>query len=475
MPFFKSPFLQKTQPYARPFWLTRWRLTALYASTMGVILTASAIGFYLAMAQAHRREIDHRLETVASTLHDSLEPSLDQPGQLTPLVAQLLPNLCSATAPCPDNRDRHVLGLLHQQGYYLRLLTLSGELVGIAGDPPDQVIHSPEPGLHTLHKADEGTYRQMSLPLKNAAGEPWGYLQVGSALATLDQHLSGVRWALGLGLPLALGLVGAASWWVAGVAIRPAYRAYRQIQQFTADAAHELRTPLAAIRLSVESISRNPHVTDPCASVARTAAPTTEAQAVLPVVMRQTQRLTTLVNDLLILSRLEQDDDRSAPTVIYLTDLAKDIAEEFAALALTKNIHLTTVAPATPPLTVRGHESELYRLLLNIVGNALEYTPQGGSVTIRLATRDGRRGPVPDQRYALIEVEDTGIGIAPPDQAKIFDRFYRVNPDRSRHTGGSGLGLAIARAIAHAHGGDIQVKSEVGQGSCFTIQLPRAA
>ena len=467
----KSRLPQKTQPYARPFWLTRWRLTALYASTMGVILTASAIGFYLAMARDHRREIDHRLETVASTLHDSLEPSLDQPGQITPLVSQLLPNLCTATAPCANNPDRHVLGLLHQQGYYLRLLNLSGEMVAIAGDPPDQVIHATEAGLHTLHKADGVTYRQMSLPLKNVAGIPWGYLQVGSSLEILDQHLGWVRWALLLGLPLALALVWAVSWWVAGLAIRPAYRAYRQIQQFTADAAHELRTPLAAIRLSAESASRADRSADRSADRISE----TEAQAVLIVVVRQTQRLTTLVNDLLILSRLEQADDRSAPTLIYLPDLVNDIAEEFAALALAKGIHLTTVDLDTQPLTVRGHESELYRLLLNVVGNALEYTPQGGSITIRLAPHDGRRGPVSDHRYALIEVEDTGIGIAPPDQAKIFDRFYRVNPDRSRHTGGSGLGLAIARAIAQTHGGDIQVKSEVDKGSCFTIQLPRAA
>lgn len=446
--------LSRPTLYARPFWLTRWRLTVLYASTMGVILTASAIGFYTAIAQDHRREIDYRLETVASTLHDSLEPSLDQPGQISPLALQILPDLCIDPAGCPTLPDRHVLGLLHQQGYYLRLLDLSGQGVAIAGDPPEQVIHSPVAGLQTLHKADGVTYRQMSLPLKNAAGIPWGYLQVGSSLNVLDQHLLWVRWALLLGLPLGLGLVWAVSWWVAGLAIRPAYRAYQQIQQFTADAAHELRTPLATIRLATESANR----VEPMS--------TTEAQGVLQVVNRQTQRLTTLVNDLLILSRLEQADDRSAPTLVYLPDLVNDIAEEFAALALAKGIHLTTVAPEAKTLTVRGHEAELYRLLLNLVGNALEYTPQGGHVTIRLTPRE---------RSILIDVEDTGIGIAPADQAKIFDRFYRVNPDRSRHTGGSGLGLAIARAIAQTHGSNIQVKSEVGQGSCFTIQIPRSA
>lgn len=440
--------------YARPFWLTRWRLTILYAGSMGVILTASAIGFYLATAQDHRLEIDHRLETVASTLHDSLEPALDQPGQITPLALQILPDLCVDTTACPARPSRHVLGLLHQQGYYLRLLNLSGHEVAIAGDPPTQVTHPTASGLATLPKADGITYRQMSLSLKTATGTPWGYLQVGSSLDVLNHHLNWARWAVLLGLPLALGLVWAVSWWVAGLAIRPAYRAYQHIQQFTADAAHELRTPLAAIRLSTESARR----LEPMSL--------TEAQGVLQVVNRHTQRLTTLVNDLLILSRIEQADDRSAPTLVYLPDLVQDIEEEFAALALTKGVHLTTLAPHAKTLTVRGHEAELYRLLLNIVGNALEYTPAGGHVTIRLTQRD---------RYALIDVEDTGIGIASPERAKIFDRFYRVNPDRSRHTGGSGLGLAIARAISQAHGGEIQVKSEVGKGSCFTIQLPRSA
>lgn len=437
---------------AHPFWLTRWRLTALYASTMGVILIASASGFYMALAQDHRREIDDRLETVASTLHDSLEPALDQPGQITPLASQILPNLCMNQAGCPTPPNRHVLGLLHQQGYYLRLLDLSGQKIAIAGDPPEQIIHSAAAGLHTLHKTNGGTYRQMSLPLKNAVGMPWGYLQVGSSLDVPNQHLFWVRWALVLGLPLALALVWAVSWWVAGLAIRPAYQAYRQIQQFTADAAHELRTPLATIRLATESAG-------PVESI-----PAAEAQGVLQVVHRQTQRLTTLVNDLLILSRLEQADDRSAPTLVYLPDLVNDIAEELTALALTKGIHLTTVAPKDATLTVRGHETELYRLLLNVVGNALAYTSQGGRVTIRLTPHD---------RYALINVEDTGMGIAAADQSKIFDRFYRVNPDRSRLTGGSGLGLTIARAIAQTHGGDIQVTSEVGQGSCFTIAISR--
>lgn len=438
----------------RAFTLTRWRLTLLYAGTMGVILSASAIGFYVAVAQDQRREIDHRLETVANTLHDSLEPSLTQPGQITPLVWQLLPSLCPTTAPCTQQTpNRHVLGLLHQEGYYLRFLDLSGAVLAIAGDPPSQVVQPLENGLYTLHKSNGRVYRQMSLLLKNSEGNSWGYLQVGSSLQRIDRHLSWVKLALLVGLPLAWVGVWLISWWVAGVAIRPAYGAYRQIQQFTADAAHELRTPLAAVRASAESASCAAQIAD------------SEARDGLQVITRQSQRLTTLVNDLLILSRLDQHNATADTTLVCLPDLVSDIEEELSPLALAKNIQLTAIPAHLPALAVRGNEEQLYRLVLNIVSNALKYTPEGDKVTLQLSAKD---------RHAFIAVEDTGMGIHPEAQAKIFDRFYRINADRARHTGGSGLGLAIAQAIARAHGGSIHVKSELDKGSRFTIQLPKA-
>jgi two-component system, OmpR family, Ni(II)-sensor and/or redox sensor kinase NrsS len=110
-----------------------------------------------------------------------------------------------------------------------------------------------------------------------------------------------------------------------------------------------------------------------------------------------------------------------------------------------------------------GNESQLYRLVSNLIANAIHYTPKGGQVLISLTMGD---------RHALIAVQDTGIGIAPTEQTQIFDRFYRVDSDRSRKTGGTGLGLAISQAIAHLHQGNIAVKSELGTGSTFTIYLP---
>ncbi len=124
---------------------------------------------------------------------------------------------------------------------------------------------------------------------------------------------------------------------------------------------------------------------------------------------------------------------------------------------------LKAIVEVNQPLLVIGDEEQLYRLVSNLMVNAIHYTPSGGEVKLVLSRSDYQ---------AIIEVEDTGIGIAKAEQAQIFERFYRVNSDRSRHTGGSGLGLAIAQAIAVAHHGSLQVRSKLSKGSTFTIQLP---
>jgi signal transduction histidine kinase len=143
--------------------------------------------------------------------------------------------------------------------------------------------------------------------------------------------------------------------------------------------------------------------------------------------------------------------------------LILDVVESLSVLAIAAPIQLTTQIQVKEPQHVLGDESQLVRLLSNLVTNALQYTPAGGKVTVTLEQED---------QYALIHVQDTGIGIAIADQAHIFDRFYRVSRARARHTGGAGLGLAIAKAIVQAHQGTIQVHSEPGKGSRFSIHLP---
>ncbi len=248
-------------------------------------------------------------------------------------------------------------------------------------------------------------------------------------------------------------LVTISAWWLAGLAMQPIYRSYQQIQQFTADAAHELRTPLAAIRATVESTLMMPNLK------------AIEARETLQTINRQNQRLSNLVADLLLLSRMERKlftSPKSPKERVVLNDLITDLAEEFAALALDAKISLSHQIKTPQAIEVAGNAEQLYRLVSNLVINAIQYTPPGGKVRLILER---------DNNYALIHVKDTGIGIPAAEQTRIFDRFYRVQSDRSRHTGGSGLGLAIAQAYAKANHGSIKIKSELGKGSNFTFRI----
>jgi two-component system, OmpR family, Ni(II)-sensor and/or redox sensor kinase NrsS len=181
----------------------------------------------------------------------------------------------------------------------------------------------------------------------------------------------------------------------------------------------------------------------------------------LQTIERQGRRLSHLIADLLFLTSLEQNSSPRSFQPCCLNDLISDLTEEFLELATTAEIHLTHQIP-NREVYVLGNGSQLYRLVSNLIANAIQYTPNGGQVVVSLTARD---------HVAFITVKDTGIGIAAPEQPRIFDRFYRVDSDRSRKTGGTGLGLAIAQAIAIKHQAHIKVESRVNQGSIFTVEL----
>jgi two-component system OmpR family sensor kinase len=188
-----------------------------------------------------------------------------------------------------------------------------------------------------------------------------------------------------------------------------------------------------------------------------------EARDILRTIERQNRRLTHLVADLLLLARLE---GRSAPSQhqsCCLNDIVSDLVEELAALAIASEINLNSQILVSERIEVIGNQEQLYRLVANLIINAIQYTSKAGLVTVILDRSDYQ---------AVIQIQDTGIGIASQEQKQIFDRFYRVNSDRSRISGGSGLGLAIASAIVQAHHGSLQVQSELGKGSTFIIHLP---
>ncbi len=443
----------------RLFRRSRWQLTGWYTGVMAVVLAISALGMYEAIAHAHRVAADRELKSVAEAVHDNLEKSLTANSQIESGSSDLLPNLCLTGDPClapfEHSQNHYHPDDLYSGNYYIRVLGTNGQLVASAGDYPQGLSSTDTAALwKTLHDASGRPYRQVVLPLYALDDQQLvGRVVVGRSLNDFAAYLATVRWNMALGLPLALALIAAAGWWLAGVALEPVQMSYRNIQQFTADAAHELRTPLAAIQATTESVIRLPDISD------------AEARDTLQVITRQNHRLTRLVSDLLLLSRL--DIQTTAPGFsCCLQNILNDIEEEMAALSMAKDIDLVLDQPATPPLMVIGHEEQLYRLVLNVVSNALQHTPTNGKVTTHLRAVD---------KHALITVEDTGVGIHPNDQPRIFDRFYRIEKDRSRQSGGAGLGLSIALAIAQTHGGSIHVKSAVSKGSTFTIKLPLAS
>ncbi len=442
---------------------SRVRLALWYALVMGVILGVSGYGMYRVLVQSNWAALEREIESSAGTLHDSLEPMLPASEEPTGVLKQIFPELCLVGQPCnvrPTLIQRHTTGISDRSIYYIRLFNHQGKLLAYSPNLPSQLPQSfnPEP-WQTFDVAPGTRYHQFTTILHGAnaghtAGQPtsqpsWGYLQVGRTLEAFDAERNRIRWTFAVALPIVLGLVAASSWWLSGLAMQPIYQSYQQQQQFTANAAHELRSPLASLLATVEAVLRIPPSNQQ------------DVHTMLQTVERQGRRLGHLVSDLLLLTSLE-----NAPAQPFqpccLNDLISDLTEEFLELATAADIDLNSQIPGAE-VYVQGNGSQLYRLVSNLIANAIQYTPGGGSIFISLSVHD---------RFAVISVKDTGIGIPTTEQNRIFDRFYRVDGDRSRKTGGTGLGLAIAQTIAHIHKGHLEVKSYVGQGSLFTLHLP---
>lgn len=439
------------------FRLTRVRLALYYAIVMGLILSFCAFSFYRAVFHAHVVALESEIESVAGTLHDSMELKLKEPGRLEPFASRLFPNIdnCAAQAPnClqqPLDPERHFLGITTKNTYYIRFFNISGRLVANAGFYPEGLPDTFNQKTWQFLQDRKGKdYHQITLHLHTQDNKDWGYMQVGRSLEEFNHYLDSIKIILVLGLLLAMVMIAAASWWLSALAMQPIYQSYRQIQQFTADAAHELRTPLAATGATVESALLTPEIDSQ------------ETRDILQTIQRQNQRLTALVGDLLMLARLDRQTQKLQCEVCCLNDIVNDLIEEFAAMATAAGVKLMSSIQVNQNVNIIGNCDQLYRLVSNLIVNAIQYTPRGGEVRVVLERND---------HYAVIKVQDTGIGIAKQELTRIFDRFYRVSSDRSRNTGGSGLGLAIVQAITQAHHGSIDVQSELGKGSTFTVKL----
>jgi heavy metal sensor kinase len=317
-------------------------------------------------------------------------------------------------------------------------------------------------------------------------------LQVGTSLREVEETLHRLLFTLLLIGPLALAVALAGGWFLAGRALRPVEAiteaarriaagdltqrlaasqssdeigrlaatfnemiarleaSFRQIQRFSADASHELRTPLTVMKGETELALRRPRSPD-------------DYRVVLESSLEEIDRMVRIIDDLLFLSRADLGEVRMECRPVQLDALVEDIQRQAAVLGQEQGIEV--LSKVVEPATVLGDELRLRELVLNLVENAVKYSRPGGKVGMALAREDGT---------ARVSVTDQGIGIPPAAQSHIFDRFYRADEARAYASKGTGLGLAICKWIAEVHHGRIEVQSELGKGSRFTLILPLA-
>ncbi len=224
-------------------------------------------------------------------------------------------------------------------------------------------------------------------------------------------------------------------------------------RDFVANVSHELKTPATSLKLLAESLEETIEV-DP-----------DQARLFAAQLKKETERLAQLISDLLDLARLESEERPEYPNLVDVRGVLMTVLVRMRRVARRKNIALQWKRfGKAAQYTVRGDETQLISMFTNLVDNAINYTPPGGRVEVT----GGMEGS-----EIVIEIADTGIGIPEGKLSRIFERFYRVDKARSKATGGTGLGLSIVRHVAENHGGRVTVESTLGEGSVFTVHLPR--
>ena len=419
----------------------RSRLLLYYLIVMAAILSIFGTGVYVVFRRNLYRQLDKRLLTLAQSATPSFYAVRDRGSKYLNQVEEV---------PWRDifNRDQQSLEWFDEKG------NLLGRKGVIQLDVP------PEVGLAIIEQPKTGEIfrtHTLSVFIRNTgqAGPPSlvGFIRATQSSEEIEAAEEELFWILVIGGMLTLILIGLGGFWLTQKAIEPIEASFLQLKQFTADASHELRSPLTAIKASVDLMRNHPERVHP------KDAKKLEAIAGASLQMNQT------LEDLLFLARADADpsvpvSDRKL-TPVSLNQILQNCFVLLEPLANDKKIVFQS--KFRDEINILGDIAQLSRLFSNLLENALQYTPEEGRVSLDLYKQN---------RLAVVSVRDTGIGIAPDQISKVFDRFWRANKARSRRQGGTGLGLAISQAIAKRHGGKIVVSSELNIGSCFMVRIP---
>lgn len=447
----------------------RFRLTAWYAGTMFVTFAVAGVVLFFSVQRAAEATIDADLRARLAA------------------VQEYLPADLSHANPAKFREDLEELSTTGAGGVWLQVADNAGRWLHRSDAIQDQAQAAPMARDLPAHgHAQTIAVRGAPFRILTAAASG-GVVQLGMPVGQFTQLLDNLRVALLIACPAVLLLAGAGGYWMSGRALKPvdaialtverigsenlaerlALRgtgdeldrlsgllnqmlgrieaAFRRVTQFTADASHELRTPVAILRTTGEVMQASPSGVQ-------------EHRVEWGHVVTQTERMSELIDDLLLLARTDAGRSGLAFEAMDLASVAREVTNEIAVLS---TLRLTTVIPDV--CAMQGAPGAIRRILMVLLDNAMQYTNPGGEITVRLRVAQDR---------AVVEVSDTGIGIPAADLPLIFDRFYRVSADRSRQTGGAGLGLSIARSLAVLYGGDIEVESVLDQGSTFRVTLP---
>lgn len=417
---------------------TRWRLVAWSGGLTLAVLLVLGVSIYASVSRSLADETRTALERRASlmapviAMGDGVQPS----GPLTIAV---------------DEAAAGVTFLGPSSGSLAMVVAPGGQVAGVPGPVvlslglPDQagVEAARASGSIDVREAEVAgrRVRILSLPVETELGT--FVVQVVQDLASEDRALGALRTVLligGLGVLAAALLLG---WLYAGRALVPIRESMRRQREFAADAGHELRTPLAVVKAAVEDARRMP-------GGGRVAEPLDEIE-------RQADRLTELVDELLVFARMEAGTIELERRPVRLDEAVVAVTERLAALARAAGV---TLEASPKPTSVSGDRRRLEQLIGILVDNAIRHSPPGAAVRIGLEERAGR---------AVMTIDDAGPGIPDDELRLVFDRFYR---GRTAKAGGVGLGLAIAAWVAEGHGGSVVAENRPEGGARFVVSLP---
>lgn len=464
----------------------RTRMSLWYLSTTVVLLLIFSLTTYYSARHLALRGLDRAHEVIAASVEGRFDPGTATFGDFQDASYHISRNLKESYVVVYDAQERPV--------YKSPLSEKISLPIALVRDKKKvrRILEQPSEQMRSVVTTDARIVRMLAVSRKLFNnGETIGWLVIATPIGDIQESARLLLISLLIGVVLTGTLSGGWSYYLTQRNLRPIAditRAARRIgssnlsermvvenrsdeigqlanvlddllarlqkafdvqRRFVADGAHELKTPLAVLRTHWEDELNNPEV------------PADVKEKIVGDIESIT-RLTRVINNLLFLSRTEFAESGFDVTEIRLDELLGEVVEDTSVLAEMKSQELTLSADAQA--VVNGDRDRLYQLFFNLIDNASKFTPEGGKISAELKVEDGE---------AVARVSDTGPGIPDADLPHVFERFYRVGTDRSLETGGSGLGLSIARMIAESHGGSLDVTSRPGEGSTFTVRIPR--